>query len=125
MILTSRAQPVTLTAGPSTYRYSSYSSTSTSGHEVEATALEDCDLQGTSQAVCRITMGGSLGKNTTWTATTTTYIGNQYRLYDVPITAGAEKLASPTAECKSASGASTKAVALWTLVGSVGLALLW
>ncbi|KAK4164364.1 hypothetical protein QBC43DRAFT_50025 [Cladorrhinum sp. PSN259] len=119
------AQIVTVTSGADFYRISTATSTKTAGHNVVGTLQETCNLQGTTRAVCSGTIGGSVDKTTTSVSTTVTYTGASYRRYDVAITAGAEKTASPSAECKAAgsSGASTKGVAVWGLVGAFAFAL--
>lgn len=122
-------QPVTVTAGPSTYRVSSAVATTALGSTVSATLQETCALAGTTQAICTVTLGGSLNKDTTSRSATTTYSGSRVWRYDVAITAGAEKLASPAActskpASNSNSGASVKGVTVWGLVGAVGVGLL-
>ncbi|KAH8905744.1 hypothetical protein BR93DRAFT_968978 [Coniochaeta sp. PMI_546] len=114
----------TLTEGPSTYAFSSSVSTKTAGYDVQATLQEACSLQGTTAAVCSATVGGSVDKTSTSTSTTTTISGTDYYRFDVAITGGAEKTANPTA-CAAKSGAaglSTKAVAVWSLIGAIGVA---
>jgi len=127
IILTFWAQAATATVGPDTYRVSTAVSTKSAGHTAAATVEEACSLRGTTEAVCTATVDLSLDKERSSTNTVLTLSGSSYYRYDVAITAGAEKLASPTGQCQpaSGSGASTKAVALWTLVGVVGLASLW
>lgn len=85
---------------------------------------ENCELQGTTQAVCTATVGGSVDDTTTASSTTMTLSGSSYYRFDVAITGGAEKTANPTGECRAPSGANTKAVAMWGLVGVVGVASL-
>ncbi|KAK4464943.1 hypothetical protein QBC42DRAFT_294589 [Cladorrhinum samala] len=121
------AVAATATVGPDTYRVSTAVSTKSAGHTAAATVEEACSLRGTTEAVCTATVDLSLDKERSSTNTVLTLSGSSYYRYDVAITAGAEKLASPTGQCQpaSGSGASTKAVALWTLVGVVGLASLW
>ncbi|KAK4120564.1 hypothetical protein N657DRAFT_579689 [Parathielavia appendiculata] len=123
---------VTLTAGPSTYRISSTTAVRTNGQDVSATLQESCQLRGTTQAVCTAMIGGSVDKTTTSASLSTTISGADYYRFDVAITGGAEKTASPSAQCNappasgpSGSGASTKAVAIWGLIGVVGVASLF
>ncbi|KAL2131060.1 hypothetical protein VTI74DRAFT_5599 [Chaetomium olivicolor] len=117
------APVITVTAGPATYRVSSATATRTASHDVSATLQETCELRGTTEAVCTATVGGSVDKTTTSASVTSTLSGTDYYRFDVAITGGAEKTASPTAECKpppgSNSGASLKAAGVWGLVGSV------
>jgi len=122
---TASNQVDTLTIGPSTFRFSTAAVTRTAGYDVSVTVQEACDLQGTTQAVCSASVGGNVGRTTTATSATSTVAGTSYVRFDVAITGGAEKLANPTAQCKApSSGASTKAVAVWGLVGVVGVASL-
>ncbi len=121
-ILLTGAQIATLTAGPSTYVFSSSVSTRTLGHDVVATVQESCSLQGTTAAVCSATIGGSVDKTSTAVSTTVTESGTDYYRYDVAITGGAEKTANPTTcAANGAAGLSVRAVALWGVLGAVGV----
>ncbi|KAJ4286890.1 hypothetical protein N0V88_007834 [Collariella sp. IMI 366227] len=94
----------------------------TRNYDVKATVIEQCALQGTTAAVCGATIGGTVDNKSTTTSTVTTLSGSAYHRYDVTITGGAEKTADPSAECKS--GASTKTVAMWGLLGAAGIVAL-
>ncbi|OIW23848.1 hypothetical protein CONLIGDRAFT_637090 [Coniochaeta ligniaria NRRL 30616] len=113
----------TLTEGPSTYAFSSAISTRTAGNDLQGTLQEGCVLAGTTAANCSATVAATLGGTSTVTSTTTAVSGTDYYRFDVAITGGAEKTASPTA-CKSsgAAGLSAKAVAVWGLIGAIGVA---
>jgi hypothetical protein len=118
---------VTVTANSATYILSTATVTRTLGRQVSATMQENCALQGTTQAVCAATIGGTVDGQAATTSATTTFSGTDYYRYDVAITGGAEKTASATAECKPKgnSAASTKAMAMWGLVvGAAGVASL-
>jgi hypothetical protein len=123
-------QAFTVTANSATYRVSTTAVTKTLGRVVSATLQEQCDLQGTTQAVCAATLGGTVEGHSTTDSTTMTLSGTDYYRYDVAITGGAEKTATATAQCKAPTpsgnaGASTKAVAMWGLVvGAAGVASL-
>jgi hypothetical protein len=73
--------------------YAVSSSTNLGG--TTASIAETCSLQGTTAAVCQITISGAVGGQTISTATSATASGADYYRYNVPITAGAEKTASP------------------------------
>ncbi|KAK4096696.1 hypothetical protein N658DRAFT_501265 [Parathielavia hyrcaniae] len=118
---------ITVTGGPGTYRVYSATTTRTMDYDVSATMQESCELRGTTAAVCSATIGGSVDGTTTSESITTTLSGTDYYRYDVAITGGADKTANPTAECPAPSpapgqsGASTKAVAMWGMVGAAGV----
>ncbi|KAK3901527.1 hypothetical protein C8A05DRAFT_34800 [Staphylotrichum tortipilum] len=117
------APTLTITEASTLYRASTTTARSTLGYDVSATIQETCELRGTTAAVCSGTVGGVVNGVTTSAAVSGTISGTDYYRFDVAITAGAEKTANPTGQCK-ASGASTKAVAMWGLVGVVGVASL-
>ncbi|KAB5549541.1 hypothetical protein GE09DRAFT_176912 [Coniochaeta sp. 2T2.1] len=118
------APTLTLTEGPATYVISTAASTRTGGYDVKATLQESCELRGTTEAVCSATFGGSVDKTTTSASTTSTLSGTDYHRFDVAITGGAEKTANPTACAggkSAAAGLSAKSVAVWSLLGALGV----
>jgi len=121
-------QTLTITEASTFYRASATTVSRTGGYDVSATIQETCELRGTTAAVCTATLGGAVAGTTTSASVSGTLSGTDYYRFDVAITAGAEKTASPTGQCGAAgakgSGASTKAVAMWGLVGVVGVASL-
>ncbi|PBP28229.1 hypothetical protein BUE80_DR000823 [Diplocarpon rosae] len=118
------AVTATVTAGTSTYRFSSDVTTTTLGVGVTATAEESCVLDGTTAATCTATVRGTADGTKTTTTTTTTLSGTAYYRFDVAITGGAEKTVTATATCGSGSGAKSAAanprprsMLLWAVVG--------
>lgn len=106
------------------YAFSSATSTRSGGYDIQATVQETCRLDGTTAAVCSATIAGTVDKTSTTASTVSTAAGTDYYRFDVAITGGAEKTANPTA-CATKSGAaglSTKAVAVWSLLGAIGVA---
>ena len=95
------------------------------GQDVTATVQETCQVAGTTEAACTLTLGGSVDKITTTTTVTTTYLGTRVYRHDVAITAGAEKTVSPTACAAPVKGSGAaegmKRVGVWGLVGAMGL----
>ncbi|OWP01184.1 hypothetical protein B2J93_5464 [Marssonina coronariae] len=121
-----RAQKATLTAGTSTYRFSSDLTTTTLGVEVTATAEESCLLAGTTAATCTATVKATADGTRTTTTTRATLSGTAYYRYDVAITGGAEKTATAAATCGGGGGSDTKGagatvrprgVLLWAVAG--------
>lgn len=118
-------QVVTLTAGPSNYEWSSAITTSTLGAAVTGTFQETCNLAGTTAATCTGTLKATVPGTSTSTTVTLVLQTPSYYRYDVEITAGAEKTASPSGTCakKSAAvGLNTKTMALWAMAGFAGIA---
>ncbi|GAP87132.1 hypothetical protein SAMD00023353_2301470 [Rosellinia necatrix] len=113
----SDSPPATITENASQYHVSSAVTTKTLGVEVKVTLIEECELAGTTAATCTATVAGSAEGQKTTTSATTTYDAASALHFDVAITAGNQKLVNPTGTC---SGASTRAVALWGLLGAVG-----
>ncbi|KAH7411394.1 hypothetical protein BKA64DRAFT_380420 [Cadophora sp. MPI-SDFR-AT-0126] len=115
------AVPATLTMGTATYHFSSAVTTSTLGSQVSATAIEACQLAGTTAATCTATIGGEVDGKKTTTSATSTLSGFNYYRYDVAITGGAEKTASATATCAPGKNAGTflsaKTMMVWALAG--------
>ncbi|KAG4443843.1 hypothetical protein IFR05_000679 [Cadophora sp. M221] len=116
------AVSVTVTVASTTYHFSSAITTSTLGKKVSATAIEACSLDGTTAAVCSVTVGGEVDGTKTTTSSVTTAAGSDYYRFDVAITAGAEKTASATGTCggsgKSAGTTVTsKGMMVWALAG--------
>ncbi|KAI1114735.1 hypothetical protein F5Y14DRAFT_161847 [Nemania sp. NC0429] len=112
---------VTITENASQYTVSSAITTKTRGIVVSATAIEHCDLAGTTRAVCTATIQGEAEGQKYTTSGVVTYTTAANRHYDVAITGGNEKLANPTGKCSSAAaGTNTRAVALWGLLGAIG-----
>lgn len=74
----------------------------TAGLDVDAALTENCSPESSSVAVCAVQISGSVEDNgKTKTATTTTYEGAlaASMWFEVPITAGAEKLPAAGATC--------------------------
>ncbi|KAI0439452.1 hypothetical protein F4803DRAFT_46172 [Xylaria telfairii] len=110
----------TATENASQYKFSSAVTTTTAGVEVKATAIENCQLDGTTAATCTATIAGSAQGQKTSTTGVVTYTDAATLHFDVAITAGNEKLINPTGKCSGASSVNTRAVALWGFVGAVG-----
>ncbi|KAG4416092.1 hypothetical protein IFR04_010795 [Cadophora malorum] len=115
------AVPATVTMGTATYHFSSAVTTSTMGSVVSATAIEGCELAGTTAATCTATIGGEVDGKKTTTSVTSTLTGASYYRFDVAITGGAEKTASATATCAPGKNAGTslsaKTMMVWALAG--------
>ena len=70
------------------------------------TFIEDCKIHGTTRAVCRQTYADSMSGESKTQTFTTTLTGTELNYAQVPITAGANKLAHPkTAACTATSAA--------------------
>ncbi|KAI1420826.1 hypothetical protein F5Y12DRAFT_787948 [Xylaria sp. FL1777] len=111
----------TVTENASEYKLKSVASTKTAGIEVVATAIESCNLAGTTAATCTATLEASAQGQKTSTAGTITYTNAATLRFDVSVTGGAEKLANPTGTCSSdAAGLSSRAVAFWGFLGAIG-----
>ncbi|KAH6722818.1 hypothetical protein BKA61DRAFT_648098 [Leptodontidium sp. MPI-SDFR-AT-0119] len=82
------AVTATVTVASTTYHFSSAVTTSTLGKKVSATAIEACSLDGTTAAVCSVTLGGEVDGTKTTTSTVTTAAGSSYYRFDVAITGG-------------------------------------
>lgn len=88
---------------------------------MKATIIEECDLAGTTRATCTATLAGEAQGQKYSTSSVLTYTQAATLHFDVPVTAGNQKLANPTGTCSNgASGLSARAVALWGLLGAVG-----
>ncbi|KAI1755682.1 hypothetical protein F4782DRAFT_486435 [Xylaria castorea] len=112
----------TVTENASQYSFSSSAQTTTAGIEVKATAIEHCELGGTTAATCTATaVVSASGQSSTATAVTT-YTDAATLHFDVTITGGNDKLANPTGKCSAsaASSVNTRAVALWGFLGAIG-----
>lgn len=115
-------QKLTITEGATTYRISTDVSTRTMGVDVAGAVEENCSLEGTTKAVCGATIKASAQGTSTSTNTTATATGTDVYWFDVAITAGAEKTASPTQCAKSAaSGLNVRGVAVMALLGALGV----
>ncbi|KAI0487600.1 hypothetical protein F4859DRAFT_263013 [Xylaria cf. heliscus] len=113
----------TVTENASQYHFSSATTTTTAGVEVKATAIESCNLAGTTAATCTATIAGSAQGQKTSTSGVVTYTNAATLRFDVSITGGNEKLVNPTGKCTSAaSSVSARAVALWGFLGAIGAA---
>jgi hypothetical protein len=75
-------------------------------------------LDGTTKAVCAGTLAGAVDGTSTTTSVTTTVTGTDYLRFNVPITAGSEKLATPnpTACSGAAANINTKSLAVVGLI---------
>lgn len=97
------------------------------GYSVTGSVAENCELQGTTEAICTATVSVSVDGTSTAITTTSTMDGTDYHRFDVAITGGAEKTAAPTGECAAKSGAigrGLKAREGWAL-GTAALAVLF
>ncbi|KAH8892888.1 hypothetical protein GQ53DRAFT_745883 [Thozetella sp. PMI_491] len=115
---------LTVTENADVYLVSYSTATRTLGYDVSATAIETCNLKGTTQAACTATIGGTAAGTTTTSTATTTYTGAALHRYTVEITAGAEKTASPAGTCipkNAAPSLNTKSVALFGLLSTIGV----
>lgn len=97
-------------------------STVLSGIAVTITGQETCALAGTTAATCTATAKVTASTSSTSTTSTETLSGTDYYRFNVAITGGAEKTASPAATCSStkasaATSFSSKKVAIWALAG--------
>ncbi|KAI1307726.1 hypothetical protein F5Y03DRAFT_114574 [Xylaria venustula] len=110
----------TITENASQYIASTTASVKTEGHEAKLTAIESCELDGTTKAICVGTAVLSVDGEQNSNTGTTTYTDAATRRFDVSITAGNDKLANPTGKCSAASNINTRAVALWGLLGAIG-----
>jgi len=71
-----------------------------------ATYIDACEIEGTTKAVCRQTYGWSESNQSGVQTSTSTLTGSDLIFAQVPITAGAHKLAHPkTAACTAISAA--------------------
>ncbi|KAI1273666.1 hypothetical protein F5Y07DRAFT_402092 [Xylaria sp. FL0933] len=116
----SNAEAATVTENASEYKVSSAVTTKTAGVEVKATVIESCNLDGTTAATCTATIQGSAQGQKYSTAATVTYTDAATLRFDVSVTGGNDKLASPTGKCSSASNINTRAVAFWGFLGALG-----
>ncbi|KAI1199089.1 hypothetical protein F5X97DRAFT_132341 [Nemania serpens] len=115
------ADVATVTENASEYKVSTSLTTRTANREIKGTLVEQCKLAGTTAATCTATVIGSAQGQVYSTVSVLTYTSAALRHYDVAITGGAEKLASPTGSCSSAAaGLNTRVVALWGLLGAIG-----
>ncbi|KAI0551424.1 hypothetical protein F4679DRAFT_582592 [Xylaria curta] len=114
----------TITENASQFSFSSAVATSADGTDVKATAIEHCDLAGTTAATCTGTAVVSAAGSSRTNSGTTTYTDAATLHFDVTITGGNDKLANPTGKCNSsaASSVNTRAVALWGFLGAIGAA---
>jgi hypothetical protein len=95
------------------------------GVKVEGELIENCSLDGTTKAVCNGTVSATASGQTTQTTVTATATGTDVYWFNVPITAGAEKTASPSQCNKSAaSGLNMKGATALALLGAVGVTAL-
>ncbi|KAI0118346.1 hypothetical protein GGR51DRAFT_554835 [Nemania sp. FL0031] len=112
----------TITENASEYTVSSAITTTTAGVQVKVTVIENCQLDGTTAATCTATVGGSAQGTKYTTSATVVYTDAASLHYNVAVTAGNDKLANPTGKCSAAApGVSTRSVALWGLLGAVGV----
>lgn len=93
--------------------------------DVTITATETCTLAGTTSAKCTALLKATASTSKTSSTVVETLTGATYYRFDVAITGGAEKTASPTA-CATKKGAaasvSPKKTVVWALVGVFGIA---
>ncbi|KAI1263764.1 hypothetical protein F5Y18DRAFT_115740 [Xylariaceae sp. FL1019] len=116
------AEAITVTESADGYRVSSAYSTSVDGTAAKFEVIETCKIADDA-ATCTATISGSAAGQTTKTSDTVTYTGADFsaKKYDVAVTGGAEKTASASGKCNAASGFNTRAVALWGMLGAVGV----
>ncbi|KAI0143505.1 hypothetical protein GGR57DRAFT_364222 [Xylariaceae sp. FL1272] len=116
------AEVVTVTESAGGYRVSSSTSTKIDGTGVKLEVIETCQIADDA-ATCTATISGSADGQSTKTSDTVTYTGADFsaKQYDVAVTGGAEKTASASGTCNAASGLNTRAVALWGMLGAVGV----
>lgn len=94
-------------------------------YEGKGSVTEQCELRGTTDALCEATATVVLDGTKYGMYDTTTWYGSMYRRFDVAITGGADKLAAATGECSSgAVGRGLKAGEGWALGTAVLAALL-
>ncbi|KAI0458111.1 hypothetical protein F5B21DRAFT_461345 [Xylaria acuta] len=110
----------TVTENASEYKFSSTAATKTAGVEVKATAIETCQLDGTTAAACTATAVVSVQGTKSSATATTTYTDAATQHFKVSITGGNEKLVNPTGKCSAASSVNIRAVALWGFLGAIG-----
>lgn len=95
---------------------STATTTTISGYKVKGSLEEHCQLRGTTDAICEGTVSVSVDGTTSWQDATSTWYGSMYHRFDVAITAGADKLATPTGECSSgAVGGGIGAGEVWAM----------
>jgi hypothetical protein len=95
------------------------------GVKVDGEVIENCSLEGTTMAACNATVKASASGKSTQSVVTSTATGTNVYWFDVPITAGAEKTASPSQCSKSAaSGLNMKGATALALLGAVGVTAL-
>ncbi|KAK5175207.1 uncharacterized protein LTR77_000344 [Saxophila tyrrhenica] len=126
-ILSSTCDPDAIaraTYGPGSFGLSTEAMTS----GVRVTLVEECQLSGTTQAVCTASIGVSANGENTATSSTGTRTGTDVNYFQVPITAGASKLAACTGSDASSSGnaapAATGAAEVWKVLVVPGAAAL-
>lgn len=95
-----RTHQATATYGKDSYEFS----TATSADGVQVTISESCSLKGTTQAVCTESFSASGSGTSTASKTTVTLSGDQLHYYQVPVTAGADKL-SGNGQCTATGNA--------------------
>ncbi|TGJ81161.1 hypothetical protein E0Z10_g7615 [Xylaria hypoxylon] len=116
----SNAPAVRFTENASSYHVSTASATTTAGVKVEATVIENCELDGRTAATCTASVIASAQGQKVTSSATVTYTDAATLFLDVSITAGNDKLANPTGSCSAASGINTRAVAFWGFLGALG-----
>ncbi|TVY78151.1 hypothetical protein LSUE1_G007855 [Lachnellula suecica] len=110
-----------LTSGASIYEFSTAVTVETMGYEVTGLVQETCVQSGTTAAACTETVQATVDNTKTTTTTTATLSGTDYHHFNVAITGGAEKTASPTGKVPTNAAARpmAKKMAIWGLVGVV------
>ncbi|KAK1055191.1 hypothetical protein LTR12_015401 [Friedmanniomyces endolithicus] len=93
--------PFSATEGPTHFMFSYTSSTGGAA----AGVTQSCSLSGSSYAVCANTFSLSVDGTSSVTSATTTASGSQLQFAQVPITAGANMLATATGSCKTSGSA--------------------
>jgi hypothetical protein len=120
-----KTQHITITESKDGYHVSTSTKSVIDGTTITVSLIDDCTIKDDS-ATCVGQVIGSGGGQKTSTAITTTYTGAEFTdlQFEVGVTAGAEKTASPSGKCNSAAGFNTRAVALWGMLGAAAVGAL-
>ncbi|KIM96187.1 hypothetical protein OIDMADRAFT_183587 [Oidiodendron maius Zn] len=114
---------VTVTEGPSIYMGGISTQIDTLGVQGVATGSESCALQGTTAADCHASVYISAEGQSTSTAIESTLTGTDYHRFNVAITGGATKTASPSGSYKSGAMATADSRAIVAMAAVCALSL--
>ncbi|RYO83952.1 hypothetical protein DL766_000993 [Monosporascus sp. MC13-8B] len=120
----SNAPVLTVTHAPEMYSFMTVTEARANGADVTMTLRESCAVARPTAATCSANFDVTAAGTQTSSSAVTAITGSAFsdKIYQVRITGGAEKLASPTGTCENAAPTLSVRNIAWCLAGALGIA---